>query len=334
MKYYIKVFFLAFIAFTVIFGGGIFAYNKMIAAKLLNPSGQSGTGETVVEEPSNELERMVKDGKRINVLLVGTDGGRSDTIMLLSYDPKNKLGDIISIPRDTYHHIEGKDTSDLRKINAVYGFKDGNGGAAGVAKAVSEILGVPVHHYVKLDYDAVKAVVDVLNGVEIDVPFKMDYDDPYAKPPLHIHFKKGIQTLDGQQAVEYLRWRKNNGSEGTGDLPRIERQQQFVVTLAKKAMGLKLPLVIKTVFDYLETDLNLGDTIYLASVGIGVDFDNLKSYTIPGEVGMKYDASYLFHDAEKTYELMKSIYERKPVEEGTAVEETGTEGTGESTSTN
>mgnify|MGYP000900401518 CR=1 FL=1 len=319
MKYYVKVFFIAFIAFSIIFAGGIFAYQKYYESQGGKPEDPNDPENPVQEEPSNDLERMVKEGKRINVLLIGVDGGRSDTLMLLSYDPKHKLGNIISVPRDTYFHVEGKDAADLRKINAVYGFKGNDGGSEGVAKAVSAILGVPVHHYVKLDYEAVEAVVDVVGGIEIDVPFDMNYDDPYADPPLHIHFEAGMQTLNGEEAVEYLRWRKNNGSEGQGDLPRIERQQDFVVTLAKKAIGLKLPLVIKTVFDYLETDMNLGDMVYLASVGVGVDFSKLDSVTIPGDVGMKNGGSYLFHDPEATYELMKRIYERTP--ESDAAEE-------------
>ena len=318
MKYYVKVFFIAFIAFSIIFSGGIYAYQKYYESQGGKTEDPNNPENPVQEEPSNDLERMVKDGKRINVLLIGVDGGRSDTLMVLSYDPKHKLGNIISVPRDTYFHVEGKDAADLRKINAVYGFKGNDGGSEGVAKAVSAILGVPVHHYVKLDYEAVEAVVDVVGGVEIDVPFDMNYDDPYADPPLHIHFEAGVQTLNGEEAVEYLRWRKNNGSEGQGDLPRIERQQAFVVTLAKKAIGLKLPLVIKTVFDYLETDMNLGDMVYLASVGIGVDFSKLDSITIPGDVGMKNGGSYLFHDPEATYELMKSIYERTPESDAVA----------------
>lgn len=315
MKYYVKVFFIAFIAFSLIFAGALYAYQTIRSGSLGGFNNPANPGVPGAEEPSNELEKMVKDGKRINVLVIGVDGGRSDTLMLLSYDPKHKLGDIVSVPRDTYFHVEGKNAADLRKINAVYGFKGEDGGSPGVAKAVSAILGVPVHHYVKMDYEAVEAVVNVVGGVEIDIPFNMDYDDPYADPPLHIHFKKGLQKLNGKQAVEYLRWRKNNGSEGQGDLPRIGRQQEFVVTLAKKAIGLKLPLVIKTVFDYLETDMNLGDMIYLGTVGIGVDFSKLESVTIPGEVGMKNGASYLFHDPELTYELMKGIYERTPESE-------------------
>jgi anionic cell wall polymer biosynthesis LytR-Cps2A-Psr (LCP) family protein len=77
-------------------------------------------------------------------------------------------------------------------------------------------------------------------------------------------------------------------------------------------------MVIKTVFDYLETDMNLGDMVYLGTVGIGVDFSSLTSYTIPGEVGMKNGASYLFHDTEETYKLMKSIYERTPESDAAA----------------
>ncbi len=264
-------------------------------------------------DPSNELATKFNNGDRINILVLGTDGGRSDTMMVVSYDPKNKLADIVSVPRDTYNHVEGRNAADQRKLNAVYGFKGEDGGPVGLKKEVSKILGVPITYYVELDYEAVSKVVDTVGGVEVDIPFKMDYDDRYCKPPLHIHFKPGLQTVDGQGSLEYLRWRKNNdGSHSNGDLDRVKRQQEFVITAAKKAMGFKLPFVIKDVFSYLKTDMNIGDMLYLGTQGIGFDFANMKTYTIPGEAGMKYKASYYFHDTDATLALMKEIYERRP----------------------
>jgi LCP family protein required for cell wall assembly len=316
MKYYLKVFFISFVCFALLIGGGVFAMGKLnlfgLGEETVTKEDGKASGEEEID-PSSELAMKFRNGDRINILVLGTDGGRSDTLMVASYDSKNKLADIISIPRDTYNHVEGRNASDQRKINAVYGFKGEEGGPEGLKKEVSKILGVPITYYVELDYEAVAKVVDTVGGVEVDIPFKMDYDDVYAKPKLHIHFKPGVQTLDGQDSLEYLRWRKNNdGSHSMGDLERVKRQQEFVSTAAKKAMGFKLPFVIKDVFSYLKTDMNIGDMLYLGTKGLGFDFSNLEKHTIPGEPGMKYKASYYFHDSEKTLEMMQEIYARTP----------------------
>ncbi len=319
MKYYLKVFLISFVCFALLIGGGVFAMTKF---NLLGMGNTGGVGETANtgneqgDQPSSALAEKFNSGDRVNVLVIGTDGGRSDTLMVFSYDTKNKLADIISIPRDTYNHIEGKNAADQRKINAVYGFKGEAGGVEGLKKEVSKILGVPISFYVELDYEAVAKVVDTVGGIEVEIPYELDYDDPTAKPELHIHFQPGLQTIEGQHTWEYLRWRKNNnGKHSMGDLERIKRQQEFVVKVAKKAIGFKLPFVVNDVFSYLKTDMNIGDMIYIGTKAIGMDFESIQKHTIPGEAGMKLKASYYFHDAEKTYQLMKEIYERVPVTE-------------------
>lgn len=318
MKYYLKVFLIAFVGFALLIGGGVFAMTKF---NLLGFGDQTASGsepgdkETENLEASSEIESKFRTGDRLNILVLGTDGGRSDTLMVFSYDPKNKLADIVSVPRDTYNHIEGRDGAALRKINAVYGFKGEDGGPEGLKTEISKILGVPISYYVELDYKAVAKIVDTVGGVEVEIPFDMDYDDKYADPPLHIHFKQGVQTLDGQGALEYLRWRKNNGGKRSmGDLERVKRQQAFVIKTMKQAMGFKLPFVVKDVFSYLKTDMNAGDMLYIGTQAIGIDFSKLKTYTIPGEAGMKFNASYYFHDPEKTLQLMQEIYARTPEE--------------------
>lgn len=317
MKYYLKVFLVSFLCFAVLIWAAVFAVTKFnpfglgeifMAQENAGSNGEDGSA-------SSELKSKFKNGDRINVLILGTDGGRSDTLMVASYDSKHKLTDLISIPRDTYNHIEGKDGKAQRKINAVYGFKGDIGGPEGLKSEVSKILGVRINYYVELDYKAVAKIVDTLGGIETDVPFDLDYDDPVAKPELHIHLKKGVQTLNGQNALEYLRWRKNNDhSHDEGDLERIKRQQAFVVKTVKQAMGFKLPFVIKDVFSYLKTDMNVGDILYIATQMIGNDFSQMKTYTIPGKSGMKYKLSYYFVDPEKTIELMETIYKRVPEE--------------------
>lgn len=337
MKYYLKVFMIAFVAFGLLIGGGVFAMSHFNLLDV-NAADKSGEGEAAngeeTPEASTEIENKFKTGDRLNILVLGTDGGRSDTLMVFSYDPKNKLADIISVPRDTYNHVEGRDGAALRKINAVYGFKGENGGPVGLKKEISKILGVPISYYVELDYKAVAKIVDTVGGVEVDIPFAMDYDDKYADPPLHIHFKPGVQTLDGQQALEYIRWRKNNnGTRSMGDLERVKRQQEFVLKTIKQAMGIKLPFVIKDVFSYLKTDLGIGDMLYLGTQAISFDISKMKTHTIPGEPGMKFSASYYFHDPEKTLTMMQEIYSRTPESdklpgEGAPVTEDSTTKTG------
>ncbi len=336
MKYYLKVFLISFVCFAVLIGGAVFGMTKFNLFGMGNAE-ELGKGadaaEQEGEQPSSALAEKFNNGDRVNVLVIGTDGGRSDTIMVFSYDTKNKLADIISVPRDTYNHIEGRNAADQRKINAVYGFKGEDGGVEGLKKEVSKILGVPISFYVELDYEAVAKVVDTVGGVEVEIPYELDYDDPTADPELHIHFQPGVQTIEGQHTWEYLRWRKNNnGKHSMGDLERIKRQQDFVVKVAKKAIGFKLPFVVKDVFSYLKTDMNVGDMIYIGTKAIGMNFDNIQKQTIPGESGMKLKASYYFHDAEKTYQMMKEIYERVPVE--TALPGEAAPGTEENSNSN
>ena len=316
MKYYLKIFIVSFLGFSLLLSGGLYLvnqYNFLGAENLAQAPLKQDSVTNAADQPSTNLAQQLKASNRMNILLIGTDGGRSDTMMVFSYDHQQKMADIISIPRDTYIYIAGKEKAEQRKLNAVYGFKGDVGGAEGLKQEISKIIGIPIAYYVELDYQAVSKIVDTVGGVEVDIPYNLDYDDPYCKPPLHIHFKKGLQTLDGQAAMKYLRWRGNNDkSHSNGDLDRVKRQQDFVVLLSKKAIGFKLPFVINDVFSHLKTDLSLGDMLYLSTQVIGFDFASLDKHTLPGEAGMKFKTSYFFYDQVKTAELMQSIYDRTP----------------------
>ena len=247
---------------------------------------------------------------RVNVLVMGVEGTRTDTMLFVSVSTKTNRVDVISIPRDTYYPTEGKNKLGQKKLNAVYGFKE-IGGPEGVASAVSNILGVRIDHTVVVDYDAVKNVVDALGGVEVDVPFDMKYDDPYATPPLHIDFKAGVQTITGDNAIGYLRFRKSNdGKIREGDVQRIVRQQDFIIAAAKKAMSFKLPFVVTTAVNSVETDLSIPNSLFLALNAIGVNSDTIHTYTLPVKtIGTGSDGlSYFYHDPSETTILMQTIY--------------------------
>lgn len=262
----------------------------------------------VVEK--SELEQLLELSDRVNFVVFGHDGGRADTIMFASFDPENQYVDVVNIPRDTYWEVEGYTTrADHKKINAVYGFGSGNGGAQGLKQQIANMLKVPVHYYVKFDYTGASKVVDTLGGVEITVPFDMDYDDPFASPPLHIKLDAGYQTLDGKNAVDYLRWRKNNDDVASaGDLPRITRMQEFIKVAMKKSMSLKLPSVIMKAIDYIETDIAINTAIAYADDAIGMANSNISTYRLPGEAPrLSY---YFLPDLEAMEELIIDIYRK------------------------
>lgn len=188
------------------------------------------------EEPKNTISY-------INVLVLGLDDDetRSDVIALINYNPIESKMKILSIARDTRVRVNGKYT----KINSLIG----KGGEKLVVDMVEEITGLPIDYYITLNFKGFREIVDILGGVEIDVPFDMDYDDPYQN--LHIHLKKGKQVLDGKKAEEFVRYRKGNHSgEGyeDGDLGRIKMQQLFIEEFVKQKLKLKYLLKADEIF--------------------------------------------------------------------------------------
>ena len=324
MNIYVKIFLIAVLCFALMFGSGMYAFDKYYVDNSEDLTEEKVTGLTMDEdeiddkseteevetiEKKSKLDLLIEDSNRLNILVFGTDGGRADTIFLVSYDPDEDLADIISVPRDTYHKVEGFNAQGQYKINAVYGFKD-VGGSKGMKYFLSKFLEVPIDHYVKVNYKGVAAIVDVIGGVEVNVPFDMNYDDPWSDPPLHIHIDKGVQTLNGKKSVEYLRWRKNNGEQGTGDLNRISRQQDFLKRAIDKAIGLKLPKVIKTSLSYVWTDMPSSDMLNTAAQASDFKMSNLKTYRIPGRASTDGRGLYI-HDPEAMEKMFEEIYSRR-----------------------
>lgn len=320
LKFYLKVFITALALFSLVFGGMFYAITKN-AKETTKPKPPETpifiadeSEEPVQEDTRTELERLVDASDRLNVLAFGvTKEQLADTIMFISYSPSDQLLDVVSIPRDTYHYVAGHDNWDQKKINAVYGFK--NSGSLGMKREVSEVLNVPIDYYIRLNYAGVENIVDVLDGVEINVFKHLVYDDPLASPPLHIDIPAGKQVLNGENAVKYLRWRKNNGEDGDGDIGRIKRQQAFVIAAAKKAFSLKLPVVVKTTFNYMKTDMKMDTMIYYATLASEFNFSNVETHRLPGNVKNIDRHSYLIHDPAATEEMMISIYNRVPKKE-------------------
>ena len=211
------------------------------------------------------------------ILVTGVDdaGGGSDTNLLARVDAPNKRIDLVSLPRDTLLHTERHSN----KLNYAYA----SGGIKRLVSDVERLLGVPVDYYVKIDLDGFTGLIDRIGGVDFDIPVDMDYDDPAQD--LHIHFSKGARRLSGKQAMEVVRWRRNN--DGTGypnaDIGRIATQQAFLKAAAEKALKIKnAPVLAQTFFTYVETDLSAGNLAWLAATAMDVGTEGLFFHALPG----------------------------------------------------
>ena len=190
----------------------------------LDCAGPRWKRQTPDSSPAGETVSARKDGF-YTVLLCGTDDGNggSDTIMLAAVDTETKAIHVVSIPRDT---LVNEDWT-VKKINSAYN----RSGIEGVEEQVEKIVGFPVDFYVTVDLQAFIDLVNAIDGVDFEVPIDMNYDDPAQD--LHIHFSAGMQHLDGQEAMEVVRFRHNNDGSGypLQDLDRIKTQQAFLKTV-------------------------------------------------------------------------------------------------------
>jgi len=142
------------------------------------------------------------------------------------------------------------------------------------------------------------------------VPLNMRYDDPYDSPPLQIRLEKGNKVLTGKQAVQFLRFRKNNDGTGypDGDIGRIKTQQEFMKAAFKKTLSYRLPIVANTVMKYIKTDIPLSEVAKLAASAVGMSAEDLSTYSLPGGAFNSQGLSYYLGDVEKTAEIIEGIY--------------------------
>ncbi len=263
---------------------------------------QDGTAEDsdAIQTISNGRERKSKYCYNILLYGVDNDAGGSDTNMLMRFDAVNKTVDVVSLPRDTL-------MSNGHKLNSSYN----NGGTEKLRSNIEDMLGVPVDFYVSVDLKGFIALIDQIGGVEFDVPCDMDYDDPYQD--LHIHFKAGLQKLNGQQAMEVVRFRHNNDNTGYGgrqDLGRIGTQQAFLKTVAQKLMKLEnVPAMAETFLKYVKTDLTLGNLMWLANQALSMGGTDAISFaTLPGDGAGWYNGkSFYTLYPEQVLEMTNSM---------------------------
>ncbi len=306
-----KQFIVAFMASLLIFG----AVYGILANTVFKNDTVVAEDPEIIEDPNEDKEPAEEEKNDILFLLMGVDaqdideseGTRTDTMMLTSIDLDTGKINIMSIPRDTRTTVQGRQD----KINAAHAY----GGPVYAVKVVGDLLDIDLEYFVKVDYQIVQDVVNSIGGVTVEVPFNMKYRDPTAKPPLNINIQKGVQTLDGKNAHDFLRFRHNNDltvGYADGDVGRTKAQQYFMKELVKQTMKprnlLKLPMLIETYFDNVETNIPIGVMLKGALAANKIDVDLMETATLPGEGSYIGGISFYIHDGAATDEVVRTMF--------------------------
>ncbi|NLX01037.1 MAG: LCP family protein [Syntrophomonadaceae bacterium] len=289
-------------------------------------------------------------GKQINILFMGIDArkmetnSRSDTMILASIDSKAKKIAMVWIPRDTRVEVKRNHYDKINSVNYLQG-------PEAACKVVGDLLDIRVDHYVVTNFAGFAKIIDILDGVTLDVETDMFHKDP--DPQLRINLSRGVQKLNGQDALGYVRYR----GTPTADIGRTGRQQKFIKALAQEMLQgktiLKLPELLPELVKNVHTNIPVTDMMTMAK--LAKDFDSLEIYTqtLPGysytdrQTGASYweadpkIAAGIIDDlfAGKKYDVAQdppNWVKKKPeikldpvVEEEPEITENGEEGTGE-----
>lgn len=252
-----------------------------------------------IHEPIESIDssvgkEKVKSKNSINVLLLGVDQrgedqGRSDALMVLSLDPADDSMQLISIPRDTRTEIIGRGTHD--KINHAYAF----GGTDMAVETVENLLDIDLDYYVNMNMEALTEMVDAVGGIKVNN--KLDWVDTgyYEKG---FHYKKGPLELNGDQALGYVRMRKQDPA---GDFGRTARQRQVIEAIVNKGANVasinKIDDIIQVLGDNMSTNLDFEDMQNLL-LGYMDTRKNIVSYQLQG-AGTTIDGLYYFVVSEE-----------------------------------
>ncbi|MBR6800508.1 MAG: LCP family protein [Eubacteriaceae bacterium] len=313
----------------VILALGVSFRKEILGAFGLDKSSQTMT-QTIIDNKKFELlsakatlyenfdeEITVGEGNTVNFLVFGMDRNarrenryanfRPDTIILATVNMDDLSIKLLSLPRDTYVPIHGRNGKD--KINACFyygsiGKSDEDsfeGGIKCLMGTVSDLLGVPINYYAGVDMEGVTDIIDILGGVEVDV-----HTDVYIKENLLV--KKGHQVLNGKQFLAYARSR----NYAMGDIGRVDVQQKLLKALFKTVTSTsnitKLPKLVQQAFDMVITNITFEQATGLAFTLMDFSSTNIETDTLPGTFGNLNKISYWIINQSQLRSFAKKWY--------------------------
>lgn len=287
----------------------VFSKEETVTAKNLNLPELSRPVNILVlgiKVISSDLESKGIEYKKQDVgyhHLVNSFEGLSDSMLLLRFDPKREKLSVLSIPRDTRVYLEGYGVEKINRANEY-------GGPALTAAATSELLGgINIDRYVRVNVQGVEKLIDALGGVTVNVPKDMKYND--FSQHLYVDLKKGVQHLDGDKALQFLRFRYDN----LGDIGRVQRQQMLmrsaVEQTLKPATVVRIPKILSVIQSHLDTNLTVRELMALSNFASKIDRSQVKMTMLPGDFNSGDEPiSYWLPDYDAINKLMSKHFNR------------------------
>src|SRR3989338_5017821 len=233
---------------------------------------------------------------RINILLLGMGGENhegpylTDTMMVASFKPSTKQVALISIPRDLSVPIPGFDWRKINHANALCEVNNPGQGGELAVKVVSQILNLPIHYYVRIDFTGFEKIIDDLGGITVEVENTLD--DPFypvkgketattTERYEHLYIKEGKKHMNGELALKYVRSRLARGIEGS-DFARSKRQQAVLLAVKEKGFSFstlvnpyRISNIMDTLSQHLATNLKVWEIIRFFNLAKDVAEDNI-----------------------------------------------------------
>ncbi|NEP16304.1 MAG: LCP family protein [Leptolyngbya sp. SIO4C1] len=255
----------------------------------------------------------------VNILVMGLDEardvegatpddlvGRTDTMLLVRLDPETESVNVLSIPRDTRVEIPGYGLDKINQANF-------EGGAALAAQTVSHNFNdVEIDRYIRVSTNAFREIVDLVGGVEVFVPKPMYYED--KTQGLLIDLEPGWQTLDGDEAEQFARFRQDS----SGDIGRVQRQQILLKALKERLLSpatiTQLPQIVRLLQRHIDTNLSPEEMLALAGFGLQLEPESLHMVMLPGRFSdpEEFLASYWLRDDAASSRIMQTYFDTEP----------------------
>jgi len=301
-----KLFLIAFVVAGVTTGALAFGYvgefvkntpSGVLPGLAIHEGETNDSGELIApisENVFNYQKPEAWDGSsRVNILIMGLDARdweagqgspRTDTMMVLTYDPVTKTSGMLSIPRDLWLDIPGG--YGHSKINDAYMLGERDrlpGGGAGLAvQTVEQFLGITINYYAQIDFVAFERFIDIIGGVKIDVQQKVKVQ-LIGEEGFKV-IQRGVQVLNGQYALAYARARKTQG----GDFDRSTRQQEVILAIRQQLERPEVQALVVNnalqIYDALaggiNTNMSLQDAFSLGWTVKGIDLENIERAVI------------------------------------------------------
>ncbi|MFD2673540.1 LCP family protein [Marinicrinis sediminis] len=299
-------------------GSALTYYLYSVAADIHTSKENSRFKDLYQDDEVQQYEPEVWEGtERVNILLLGGDSRgiengeppRSDTMIVVSVDPVSKQVHLLSILRDTWVDIPGHGQS---RINSAFA----TGGPYLAQKAVSEWLGIPIQYHIFVDFEGFIALVDAVGGIDYYVEKDMYYSSRADGPAYTINLKEGYQHLDGQKALQYVRFRH----DAMSDYARTERQRNFLTAIADKVQStssiMKFPSILNNVKKHIETNITPNNLLKLGNLAFDVRTSQVASLQLPPfellqEVSIG-GASVLTADQAQLQQFIQESFAKQP----------------------